>query len=119
MDPRRRNSPVGLTDFIVNDAPHSCDGLLLHAWDGTEKITTFISGCVMDDWVDPKQTFGKRKGLFRAEYNALGKSNLAAANRIVSCKYQRGATFNRQPPFVDVLLADITESGEVLDLSEL
>jgi len=27
--------------------------------------------------------------------------------------------FNRQHPFVDVLLSKITESGEALDLSEL
>jgi hypothetical protein len=119
MDPTRRNSPVGLTDFVVNDAPHNSDGLLLHAWDGTERVTAFIGRRVMDDWVDPKRSFGKRNSLFRAEYNALGKRNLAAINRIVSCKYQRGATFNRQHPFVDVLLADITERGEVLDLSEL
>jgi hypothetical protein len=58
----------------------------------------------MDDWVDPKQPYGKRKSLFRAEYNALGKRNLAAIHRIVSSKCQRGAAFNRQHPFVDVLL---------------
>jgi hypothetical protein len=111
---------MGLTDFVVNDAAHNSDGLLLHAWDGAERVTAFISRRVMDDWAGPKQPFGKRKSLFRAEYNALGQSNLAAINRIVSSKYRRGVSFNRQHPFVDVLLADITESGgEVLDLSEL
>jgi hypothetical protein len=73
----------------------------------------------MDDWVDPKQPYGRRKSLFRAQYNALGKRNLAAIERIVASKYQRGAAFNRQHPFVDVLFSDITESGEVLDLSEM
>jgi hypothetical protein len=34
-------------------------------------------------------------------------------------KYRRGAAFNRQNPFVDILLSDITESGEVLDVSQL
>jgi hypothetical protein len=34
-------------------------------------------------------------------------------------KYRRGAAFNRQHPFVDILLSDIAESGEVLDVSEL
>jgi hypothetical protein len=68
---------------------------------------------------DPKQPYGRRKSLFRAQYNALGKRNLAAIERIVASKYQRGAAFNRQHPFVDVLFSDITESGEVLDLSEL
>ena len=108
-----------LTDLVVDDGPHNSDGLLLHAWDGAERVSAFISRRVMDDWVDPKRPYGKRKSLFRAEYNALGKGNLAAIHRIVSSKYQRGAAFNRQHPFVDVLLSDITESGEVLDLSEL
>jgi hypothetical protein len=43
----------------------------------------------------------------------------SAIERIVSSKYQRGAAFNRQHPFVDVLLSDITESGEVLDVRGL
>jgi hypothetical protein len=34
-------------------------------------------------------------------------------------KYRRGAAFNRQHPFVDILLSDIAESGEVLDVSAL
>jgi hypothetical protein len=119
MDAIRRNAPVGLTDLVVDDGPHNSDGLLLHAWNGPERVTAFISRRVMDDWVDPKRPYGKRTSLFRAEYNALAKSNLAAIDRIVSFKYRRGAAFNRQHPFVDVLLSDITESGEVLDLSEL
>jgi len=53
------------------------------------------------------------------EVYALGKLNLAAIERIVTSKYQRGAAFNRQHPFVDVLLSDITQSGEVLDVSGL
>jgi hypothetical protein len=57
--------------------------------------------------------------VFRAQYNALGKRNLAAIEQIVAFKYQRGAAFNRQHPFVDVLFSDITESREVLDVSEL
>jgi len=36
----------------------------------------------------------------------------------VTGKYQRGPASNRQHPFVDVLLSDITESGEVLDVGE-
>jgi hypothetical protein len=30
----------------------------------------------MDDWVDPKQPYGRRKSLFRAQYNALGQRNV-------------------------------------------
>ena len=37
----------------------------------------------------------------------------------MDCKYQRGPEFNRQHPFVDILLSDITESAETLDTSEL
>jgi hypothetical protein len=79
-----------LTQFAVDDGPHNSDGLLLHGWDS----------------------------LYREQYNALGQRNLAAIERIVTSKYQRGPAFNRQYPFVDVLLSDITESGETLDASE-
>ena len=51
--------------------------------------------------------------------NITLKLNLAAIKRIIAVKYQRGAAFNRQHPFVDVLLADITESGEVLNVGDL
>jgi hypothetical protein len=108
-----------LTGFAVDDSPHSRDGLVLHGWDGGEQVTGFISRRVMADWVDPRQPYGRRKSLFRKQYNALGKNNLAAIGRIVTSKYRRGPTFNRQHPFVDVLLSDITASGEVLDLSAL
>jgi hypothetical protein len=108
-----------LTRFAVNDGPHNRDGLVLHGWDGDQQVTGFISRRVMADWVDPRQPYGRRKSLFRVQYNALGKRNLAAIERIVTVKYRRGAAFNRQHPFVDVLLSDIVESGEVLDLSEL
>jgi hypothetical protein len=51
--------------------------------------------------------------------NALGKVNLAALERSVGTKYQRGAAAYRQHRFVEVLFSDITESREVLNLSEL
>jgi len=73
----------------------------------------------MEIWVDPRGRFESRRRHFRGQYNALGKLNLAAIERIVTSKYQRGAAFNRQHPFVDVLLSDITQSGEVLDVSGL
>jgi hypothetical protein len=108
-----------LTQFAIDESAHNSDGLLLHGWDGPQQVSAFISRHVMDDWFDPRQPFGRRRSLYRNQYNALGKRNLAAIERIVTSKYQRGAAFNRQHPFVDVLLADITESGEVLDVSEL
>jgi len=73
----------------------------------------------MDDWVDPRQPYGRQKSLFRKQYNALGTRNLPAIARIVAAKYDRGAAFNRQHPFVDVLLSDITDSREMLDVSDL
>jgi len=105
-----------LTQFAVDDSPHNRDGLVLHGWDGDQHVTGFISRRVMDDWVDPRQPYGRRKSLYREQYNALGKRNLAAIERIVTAKYLRGPAFNRLYPFVDVLLSDITESGEILDV---
>ena len=82
-------------------------------------MDAFISGRVMDNWVDPREPYRGRRSLLRTQYDALGKFNLSAIERIVVSKYQRGAAFNRQHPFVDVLLSDITESGEALNMSEL
>jgi hypothetical protein len=108
-----------LTQFRVDDEPHAMDGLRLLAQDGAEGIEAFIGRKVMDVWAESIEHRGGRQSLFRDQYNALGKLNLAALQRIVSAKYQRGAAFNRQHPFVEVLFSDITESGEALDLSEL
>ena len=110
---------MSLTQFSVDDGPHSMDGLRLLAQDGTDRIEAFIGRKVMDVWVESIEHRGGRQSLFRDQYNALGKRNLAAIERIVNAKYQRGAAANRQHPFVEVLFSDITESGEVLNLSEL
>jgi hypothetical protein len=110
---------MSLEQLAVDDSPHSRDGLVLHGYDGSSEVTAFISRLVMDDWIDPTQGEQKRRSLFRQEYNMLGKLNLSVIERIVSLKYQRGAAFNRQHPFVDVLLSDITDSGELLDLGDL
>src|SRR5207244_1298019 len=107
-----------LSQFAVDDSPHNRDGLVLHGWDGDQQVIGFISRRVIADWAEPG-CYGKRKSLFREQYNALGKRNLAAIEQIVTLKYRRGAAFNRQHPFVDILLSDIAESGEVLDASEL
>lgn len=82
-------------------------------------MTAFISRRVMDNWVDPRRSLKSRTSLFRAQYNDLGKRNLRAIESIATRKYQRGPAFNRQHPFLDILLSDITESGEVLDVSQL
>ena len=108
-----------LTEFEIDETPHSMDGLLLHAWDASKRVEAFISRRVMDSWVDPREPYRKRGSLLRAQYNALGKLNLAAIERIAASKYQRGVAFNRQHPFVDILLSDVTESKEALNMSEL
>jgi len=110
---------MSFTQFSVDDGPHAMDGLRLFAQDGSERIEAFIGRKVMDVWADSVEHRGERQSLFRDQYNALGKVNLAAIRRIVSAKYQRGAASNRQHPFVEVLFSDITESGEALNLSEL
>jgi hypothetical protein len=108
-----------LTQFGIDDGPHNMDGLRLYARDCSKQVEAFIGRKVMDVWADSVEHRGGRQSLFRNQYNALGKLNLAAIKRIVSAKYQQGAAFNRQHPFVEVLFSDITESGEKLDLSEL
>ncbi|MFK4384552.1 MULTISPECIES: signal transduction histidine kinase [unclassified Bradyrhizobium] len=110
---------MSLTQFRVDDGPHTMDGLRLLAQDGNEQIEAFMGRKVMDVWAESVEHRGGRQSLFRDQYNALGRLNLAALQRIVSAKYQRGAAFNRQHPFVEVLFSDITESGEALDLSQL
>ena len=106
-----------VTELRVDESSHNSDGLLLHGQDAPATVTAFISRRVLDRWLDPVEPYGRGKSLFRDQYNALGKLNLAAIERIIAVKYQKGAAFNRQHPFVDVLFADITESGEVLDVS--
>ena len=110
---------MSLTQFSVDDEPHNMDGLRVLARDGSAPIEAFIGRKVMDVWAESIEHSGGRQSLFRGQYNALGKLNLAAIERIVSAKYQQGAALNRQHPFVEVLFSDIAESGEVLDLSEL
>jgi hypothetical protein len=110
---------MSLTQFNVDDGPHSMDGLRLLARDGPEQVEAFIGRKVMDVWAESVEHRGGRQSLLRDQYNALGKLNLAALQRIVSAKYQRGTAYNRQHPFVDILFSDIAESGEVLNLREL
>ncbi|HLG85450.1 MAG TPA: signal transduction histidine kinase [Bradyrhizobium sp.] len=110
---------MSLTQFHLDEESHSMDGLRLLAQDGAVQVEAFISRKVMDVWVESIEHRGGRQSLFRDQYNGLGRRNFAALQRIVSAKYQRGNAFNRQHPFVDVLFSDITDSGEVLDLSEL
>jgi hypothetical protein len=80
-----------LARLAVDETPHNMDGLLLHGWDGSERVEAFISRRVMDSWVDPRDPYRKGRSLLRAQYNALGNLNLVAIERIPVAKYQRGA----------------------------
>ena len=110
---------MSFTQFRVDDGPHTMDGLRLFAQDGNERVEAFMGRKVMDVWAESVEHRGGRQSLFRDQCNALGRLNLAALQRIVSAKYERGAAFNRQHPYVEVLLSDITESGEPLDIGGL
>jgi len=110
---------MALTQFTVDEGPHSMDGLRLLAQDGSKQVEAFIGRKVMDTWAESIAHTGTGQSLFRNQYNALGELNLAAIQRIVAAKYERGAASNRQHPFVEVLFSDITNSGEALDLSQL
>lgn len=108
-----------LTGLTVDESPHNKDGLLLHGWAGEEVVTAFVGRNVMDIWAGPAPFDPKRKSLFPAEYNALGKRNIEVIERIARLKYRRGLSFSRQQPFVDIVAADIVESGEALDMQDL
>jgi hypothetical protein len=114
-----KRKSMALTKFGIDGGPHNMDGLRLVARDGTKRVEAFIGRRVMDTWVESLERRGGRQSLFRDQYNALGQRNLAALERIVNAKYSRGAAFNRQHPFVEVLFGDIIESGEALNLGGL
>jgi hypothetical protein len=105
--------------LAVDQGPHNRDGLLLHGWDKTQAVTAFIARKVMDEWAAGERRANWGESLFHDEYNALGVGNLAAIERIVRAKYDRGAEFNSHYPFVDLLLEDIADSGERLDRGAL
>jgi hypothetical protein len=110
---------MALTELAVDESAHNMDGLWIHARDGSMPVEAFISRRVMDLWVEPIEPEARRKSLYRAQYNAIGKLNLEKIRRIVNSKYRGGLDLNRQHPFVDILFADITQSGETLDRGDL
>lgn len=71
---------MSLTQFRVDDGPHTMDGLRLLARDGNEQIEAFMGRKVMDVWAESVERRGGRQSLFRDQYNALGRLNLAAAD---------------------------------------
>jgi hypothetical protein len=75
---------LSLTKFGIDDSPHNMDGLRLLARNGAERVEAFIGRKVMDVWVESIEHRGARRSLFRDQYNALGKRNLAAIERIVT-----------------------------------
>ena len=67
-----------LKRFSVDESAHNRDGLVIKAYNGDRQVDAFISRHVMDRWVEPLAPAGKRRSLFRSQYNALGPKNLAA-----------------------------------------
>ena len=108
-----------LSRFSIDESLHNRDGLAIKAFDGDMLIDAFISRRVMDEWVEPVAPAMRRRSLYRKQYNELGRKNLPAIARIVSSKYVRGRMFNRQHPYIEVLTADIIESGEIIDQCDL
>jgi hypothetical protein len=96
-----------------DDSAHNSDGLLLNGLDGDQQVTGSSAGVSWTTGSIPDSPTKGGKSLYRAQYNELGKRNLAAIERIVTFKYQRGPAFNRQYLFVDILLSDITETGRL------
>ena len=78
---------MSLTQFRIDDGPHTMEGLRFFAEDGNERVETFMSRKVRDVWAESVEHRGGRQSLFREPYNALGRLNLAALQRIVSAKY--------------------------------
>ena len=108
-----------LTQFSVDETAHNRDGLVIEAYDRKQQVDAFISRRVLDEWVEPIAPPGRRRSLFRKQYNALGRKNLEAISRLVDAKYARGRAFNRQHPYIEILTSDIEESGESIDQTGL
>jgi hypothetical protein len=108
-----------LTSFSVDESAHNRDGLVIEAYDGGRQVDAFISRHVMDEWVEPISPPGRRRSLFRKQYNALGRKNLEAIARLVDAKYAQGRAFNRQHPYIEILTSDIVDSGESIDQAGL
>ena len=108
-----------LTQFSVDETAHNRDGLVIEAYDRKQQVDAFISRRVLDEWVEPIAPPGRRRSLFRKQYNALGRKNLEAISRLVDAKYARGRAFNRQHPYIEILTSDIVESGESIDQTGL
>ena len=75
---------MSLKQFSIDEGPHNMDGLRLFARDGPEQVEAFMGRKVLDVWAESVEHRGGRQSLFRDQYNALGKLNLAALQRIAS-----------------------------------
>ena len=87
---------MSFTQFSIDDGPHNMDGLRFFAQDGTERVEAFIGRKVMDVWAESIEHRGGRQSLFRDQYNALGKLNLAALS--AHCEREIPARRRVQPP---------------------
>jgi hypothetical protein len=56
---------MSLTQFRIDDGPHTMDGLRLLAQDGNERVEAFMGRKVTDVWADSIEHRGGRQSLFR------------------------------------------------------
>lgn len=100
-----------LAHFRIDEGPHTMDGLRLIARDGNKQVEAFMSRKVMDGGRIRRASWRTSKS-FPRSIQCAWQTEPPSLQRIVRAKYERGAAFNRQHPFVEVLFSDISQSGE-------
>ena len=108
-----KETPVMLKNFSVIHAQPDSDAVVVHCWQGDQKILAFIRTLHLDDY------FSFEKHLPGKDANLLVDRNLNAFIRIISAKFERGehrpySRFGSTLPRVDITLGDIETSGETL-----
>ena len=88
--------PMPLTAFAVDEGPHSMDGLLLHAWEGPQRVEAFISRRVMDTWVDPREPYRGRRSLLRSPIRRARQ--VQSRGDCPDCRRQVSTRRGLQPP---------------------
>jgi len=111
---------MALADFMVIRDGHDfqLEGTLVRALDGRQTVLALIHRAALEDH------FRVPGGLTLEERNLLVDRNLAAFERIIAAKYERGERsmlprFGHDYSFVQVTLEDIERSGEALTDSVL
>ena len=84
-----------LTEIEVDETPHNMDGLLLHGWDGSERVEAFISRRVMESW----SIRGALSKTERFASRAIPRTRQAqSCGDCANCRFQVPARNGIQPP---------------------